>query len=104
MFEIIALIFLSKKNAGLALKKGLAPGTWVLLTVLTWIVAEFTGILIGFALYGKTELVIVLVIGLMSGFGGYLIIRRILELKPDVPEQQDSISRVSVDDLKPPKK
>jgi hypothetical protein len=42
--------------------------------------------------------------GLMSGFGGYLIIRRILEHKPDVPEQQDSISRVSVDDLKPPKK
>jgi hypothetical protein len=103
MFEIIALIFLSRKNGTLAVKKGLAPGTWIWLTVLAWVVAEFIGVVVGVALYGKTALVSVMLTGLMCGFGGYLLIRKIIENKPD-PAEQDLNNRVRIEDLKPPKK
>jgi hypothetical protein len=41
-------------------------------------------------------------IGLASAFGGYLIVRAILEKKPDAYE--DDIDNIGVDDLRPPVK
>jgi hypothetical protein len=52
MLEIIAIIFLSKKNGNLAIQKGLKSGLWRWYTVLAWIVAESIGAILGMAAFG----------------------------------------------------
>lgn len=102
MLEIIALVFLCKRNGALAEKKGLKPGTWKMYTVLGWILAEFVSLFIGMAMFGKESLIAVLAIGLFGAFGGYLFVRYILENKPDAAIEDD-IRQIGVDDLHPPK-
>ena len=63
MLEIIALIFLCKRNGALATTKGLKPGTWKMYTILAWIVAEFIGIGIGISMFGKQNLLTVGMVG-----------------------------------------
>ena len=100
MLEIIILIFLMRRMGNLALQKGLKPTPWKLYTVSAWIVAELTGCLLGMLLFGNTNYVAIFSIALMSAFGGYLIVRAILEKKPD--HIDEDIERIGVDDLKPP--
>ncbi len=102
MIEIIALIYLCKSNGVLALQKGLKPGTWKMYTILAWIMAEIAGIAIGFTMFGKQNLLAVAAIGLFAAFGGYLVIKFILENKPDA--FTDEVNKISVDDLRPPVK
>jgi len=99
MLEIIALIFLCKKNGDLASRKGLKPGTWKLYTVLAWIVAEIVGVIIGMMIFGQENLIGLMLLGLASAFGGYLLVRSILEKKPD-PIEED-INSIGVNDLRP---
>lgn len=103
MLEIIALIFLCKMNGALALKKGLKPGSWKLYTIFAWIVAEITGMTLGIIFLGldKKDIAGLITVGLTSAFGGYLIIRAILEKKPDVVEED--INSIGIDDLRPPR-
>jgi len=104
MLEIIAIIISCRQNKILAIRKGLKPVTWILNTIGAWLVMEFAGISLGIAVlgiridnfWGLTG------IGVMSGFGGYLMVRAILEKKPDHIEED--INRIGVDDLQPPKK
>ena len=102
MIEIIALVFLCKKNGNLAIRKGLKSRTWKLYTILAWICAEFTGIILGTILFGQNNLYGILALGLVSAFGGYLIIRSILEKKPD--SLDNDIDRIGADELRPPAK
>jgi hypothetical protein len=104
MLEILAIIFLTKKNGVLAIKKGLKPGTWKLYTVVAWITTEIIGMIVGISFMGiGTDNILGLAgIGLASAFGGYLIVRAILEKKPDAYE--DDIDNIGVDDLRPPVK
>jgi len=116
MIEIIALFFLCKKNGQLAMQKGLAAGKWKLYTVLAWIAAEFVGLIFGITLFGKgnienltdinafekNNLFGLEAIALVSAFGGYLIVKSILEKKPDLFD--DDIKKIGVNDLKPPRK
>jgi hypothetical protein len=111
MLEVIVLIFLTRRMGNLAIRKGLKPISWKLYTVLAWIVAELTGCLFAMFLFGNTNYVAIFSIGLLSAFfsiaylsafGGYLIIRAILEKRPDYIDED--IDRIGVDDLKPPVK
>lgn len=103
MLEILAIIFLSRKNGQLAIQKGLKSGTWRFYTVLAWILTEIIGMLLGIILLGigKENFGALMLIGLASAFGGYLIVRAILEKKPD--NEEENIDRIGVDDLQPPK-
>lgn len=101
MLEILALIFLCKKNGALATKKGLKPGTWKLYTVLAWFVGEIAGVLFALATFAEQNLVVAVLVGLMSAVGGYLLVRYILEKKPDAIE--DEINSIGIDDLAPKK-
>lgn len=101
MIEIIALYFLCKKNAELAVLKGLKPSTWKLYTVLAWIAAEFIGVALGMAMFGTKNLFAVLGVGLFSAFGGYLFIRALLEKMPNSIDEE--VNKIGVDDLQPPK-
>lgn len=99
MLDIIVLIFLCNKNGDLASRKGLKPGTWRLYTILAWIVAEILGLFIGIVAFGKGNLVGLILFSLASAFGGYLLVRAILEKKPD-PIEED-INSIDINDLRP---
>ena len=101
MLEIIALIFLCKKNGNLATQKGLKPGAWKFYTVLAWIVAEMTGVILGIVLFGQDNLFGIMSLGIVSAFGGYLIIKALLDKKPD--SYDEDIDSIGVDDLRPPR-
>lgn len=108
MVEIIALLFLCKKNGQLALQKGLPVGCWKVYTVLYWLLAELLGVLLGVALFGippqpftPGDLMGLSSIGLVSAFGGYLLVRARLENMPDM-DIPDDIDKVDINDLRPP--
>ncbi len=102
MIEIIALIFLCIKNGKLALQKGLKPGKWKLYTVIAWIVTEMMGVILGLMLFGEENLIGIMMLGLVSAFGGYLFIKSLLDKQPDNIE--DDINRIGIDDLQPPRR
>ena len=103
MLEVIALIVLCIQNGKLATRKGLKAATWIIYTVLAWIGAEMIGVTFGLVLFGQANLIGLMLLGLVSGFGGYLFIKSLLDKIPDTYEKKD-IDRVGVDDLQPPKK
>jgi hypothetical protein len=83
MLEIIALIYLSRRIGLLAIQKGLKPLSWKLYTIAAWIICEIIGIFIAIALFGQS-IFSIMSIGLACAFGGYLIVRAVLEKKPDI--------------------
>ncbi|MEY2916529.1 MAG: hypothetical protein RIS73_243 [Bacteroidota bacterium] len=100
MPEIIAFIFILRGIKKLAIQKGLKPITWKIYTVIFWFIFEFTGISLGMFLFNNRDLVSLELLGLISGFGGYLLVRSILQKRPDA-DTDDDINSISVDDLKP---
>ncbi len=83
MLEIVLLYFLTKSIGKLAVKKGLPSLRWKLTLIGAWIVFEMIGLMIGVAMFGTGNLVGLIAIGLASAFGGYLVVRYVLENKPD---------------------
>ncbi|MBC7507504.1 MAG: hypothetical protein H7320_01955 [Ferruginibacter sp.] len=102
MIEVIALFFLCKKNGALAVQKGLPAGKWKWYTVLGWIIAEMTGLFFGMLLFGNGNVYGLLAIGIISAFGGYLIVKAMLEKMPDTFDED--INKIGVNDLQPPRK
>jgi hypothetical protein len=108
MLEIIALIFLCRKNGELALQKGLRSRNWKLYTVVAWIVAELFGGILGLMMFGQSDLkkmsqmnlFQVSLVAIFCAFGGYLFVRYNLEKKPD--HLEEDINHIGVDDLQPP--
>lgn len=103
MIEIIALVFLCSSNSRLARKKGLKGGWWAFFTVVGWLVAELFGLLLGVGLIGMDNLIALMGFGLFCAFGGYLLVRRILEAQPNQDPIEEDIQRIGTDDLRPPK-
>ena len=98
--DIIILIFVSRRIWRLAIQKGERPNRWVLYTIFAWILAEVLGCILAMLLFGGSNMVAILSIGLLSAFGGYLFVRSILEKKP--ASMDDDINRIGTDDLQPP--
>lgn len=106
ILEIIALVFLCKKNGNLAMQKGLKATPWKWYTVIAWIVAEMCGIIIGMTFYGslaaiQQNLFGISAMGLFCAFGGYLFIKFLLEKRPD--NFDEDINKIGTDDLQPPR-
>ena len=106
IIEIIALVFLCKKNGDLAIQKGLRATPWKWYTVLAWIVAEMGGIIIGMAFYGQLSAIQQNLLGisafaLFCAFGGYLFIKFLLDKKPD--SFDEDVNSIGTDDLQPPR-
>ncbi len=116
LIEIIALFFLCKRNGALAIQKGLSASKWKWLTILGWFTAEIVGLMFGIMLFGninvedfkdidtleKSNLYGLWAIGMISAFGGYLIVKSILEKKPNLFDED--INKIGVNDLRPPGK
>ena len=95
MVELIALFFLCRHIGSLAERKGLPRGQWMLFNVLAWIACEFTGAVIWMMLFGfnKNDLLGIMGFSLACAFGGYLIIKAILDKKPDAMDE-DNINNI----------
>src|SRR6187399_2164643 len=93
LIEIIALYFLTKSIGAAAAKKGEIPGRWKVFTVLAWIAFEMLGLIFGIVFFGTGDIYSLAALGLISGFGGYLMVKYILDKKPDnkINEDIDSI-------------
>jgi hypothetical protein len=100
LVEIIALVFITKYIGKLAIQKGLSPTHWKAYTIGCWLTFEFTGMLLGIVLLNSWDLIALACLGWVSGFGGFLLIRSILQKKTDIDSNKD-INRIGVDDLKP---
>ena len=99
MLEIIAIIFLSKKNGKLAIQKGLKSGPWILYNVLCWIAFEVVGVVVGIITFGQENVLPIYLLALVLAVSSYFLIRSILDKKPDAID--DDINRIGVSDLYP---
>ena len=86
MIEIIALIFLGRHMGRLAVTKGERPLKWKVITILAWFAAEVMSLMLGIMFFGTGNLIGLMLIGLISAVGGYLIAKAQLEKLPDVFE------------------
>ena len=91
MLEIIALIFLCKKIGNTAKQKGLKPGLWKLITVVTWLGFEMAGAILGIFLFGfnKNNLWGLMAFAIICAFGGYLLVKAGLDKRPDQFNEDD---------------
>ncbi len=101
MIDLIALILLSRYNGKTAARKGLKSGTWVVNTIIAWIVGEMLGCILGLSFFPftKENILIIMAFGLFGAFGGFLFIKHKLDQIPDHVEED--ASRIGVDDLRP---
>ena len=99
MIEIVILVFLAIKNGKMAKKKGLKQSAWVIYTVLSWIGGEIIGVIAGFAIFDKTNIVSIMLVGLAGAIGGYFIIKHQLDKVPD--NIDDDVNRIGTSDLYP---
>ncbi len=95
MIEIIVLYFLTKSIGATAAKKGLPTGRWKFITVIAWIGFEMMGLILGMAFFGTENIYSLMALGIVSAFGGYLMVKYILDKKPDnkMNEDIDNIGR-----------
>jgi len=92
MLEIIALYFLCKHMSVLARQKGQSPAKWKLYTIIGWFIAEIFGFIMGISFFGTENLIGIMLIGLISAVGAYLVVKAQLEKYPD--EMDDDIDRI----------
>ncbi len=83
MLEIIALIFLTREIGKLAHNKGLKPLTWKIYTVVSWIITETIGIIVGAMIFGKDNLVSIVLVGLTFAITSFFIIKAQLNKLPN---------------------
>jgi len=83
MLEIIALIFLTREIGNLAENKGIQPLKWKIFTIVSWVIAEMLGIIVGFMLFGKNNLFSVILVGLTFAITSYYILKAQLNKLPD---------------------
>lgn len=83
MVEIIVLIILVIHVGKVATRKGEKAAKWQVLTVVAWIIAEVIGFVIGAVIFGTGNLIGLMLLGLISAVGGYLIVKAQLDKIPD---------------------
>ncbi len=100
MLDFILLYFLAKKIGCLAIKKGLSPLRWKLTMIGVWLFFEVLGFVFGVLLFGTKDLYSLLAFCIVCAFGGYLLIKYILENKPDNNINKE-IDSIEINDLAP---
>lgn len=90
MIEIIALVFLTKEVGRLATQKGLPSGRWKFNCVVTWILMEILGLIIGLFFFGKDNLVSIVLVGLGFAATGYFMVKNYLQNLPDITSRNQN--------------
>ncbi len=99
MPEIIILFFVCKSIGKLALSKGLKPIKWQILTIISFFIFEMIGMNLSLIWLGNPEIKNIeqsmaliqknpgiILFNWFLAFGGYLLVRFILDRKPDQAE------------------
>lgn len=87
--DLIVLIFLTRHIGQLARGKGVKAFNWKLYTVLSWILTEFMGVIVGFVIFGKDNLISVGLVGFAFAITSYFIIKAQLNKLPDQNFEDD---------------
>ncbi|WP_062060648.1 hypothetical protein [Aquimarina longa] len=85
MLEILALAYFVKQIKKIALEKGIKPGKWIAVTVISWFVIEVIVFIIAFTAFdiSRDEILMALIPALLlSATSAYFILER---LKKQVP-------------------
>ena len=82
MLELFFLVYLTRKIAPLAVKKGCPIGRWKLFVILAWFGSELVAGVIAFTLFPGEPLVY-LGCAYGSAVGSYFLVREVLNRKPD---------------------
>lgn len=83
MLVIIALIFITREIGRIAASKGLKPLNWKIYVVLTWIIFEIWGFMIGLIFFDVDNYFSIMMVGLMFAVTGYIWIKARLNRMPD---------------------
>ncbi|MEO6948942.1 MAG: hypothetical protein ABI123_04880 [Ginsengibacter sp.] len=83
MFDIVALIFITRDIGRIAERKGLKPFRWKMYSILGWLSFELIGLMFAFDFFAKDDYFSLLMVGLIFAFTSYVIIRNILNKLPD---------------------
>lgn len=92
MIEIIVLVILVIHIGKVASRKGEKPAKWRILTVIAWVAAEVVGVMLGIIFFGTGNLIGLMLLGLISAVGGYLIVKAQLDKIPDTLD--DDINQI----------
>ncbi|RYY46132.1 MAG: hypothetical protein EOO06_15140 [Chitinophagaceae bacterium] len=93
MLEIIILVFLVVHVGNKARRKGLNVMRWRVLMIAAWVAAEFLGLMLGVMIlgYNTSNLLNLMVIGLVSAIGGFLLVKYNLDKYPDLDDDINNI-------------
>ena len=83
MLEIIALIFLTREIGKIAASKGLKPLTWKIYLVVTWIIFEIWGFMVGLLFFDIDNVISIALVGFTFAITGYFWIKARLNRMPD---------------------
>ena len=89
MLEIIAIIYLTRKIGLLAESKGLKPTRWKFFMVLGWILFECAGVIAGVLIFGKDNLVSIILLAYAFAITTYFIFRAHLSKLADAVWEDD---------------
>src|SRR5437868_9258147 len=101
MLEIIALIYLCRKMAALAERKGLNRSTWKLYTVLAWFGAEILGVFVSLILFNLSPGDMIAAFPLAYGFaiGSYFLLKASLSKRPDAVQSSFEFEQQPVEQI-----
>ncbi|MEO6820413.1 MAG: hypothetical protein ABI266_10210 [Ginsengibacter sp.] len=89
MFDIIALIFITREIGRIAESKGQPPFRWKMYSILGWVSFELIGIVVGLFFFNQNEIFPLLIVGLIFAFTSYVIIKNVLNKLPDQPDDDE---------------
>ncbi len=92
MIEIIAIYLTSKSIAKIAQEKGYSKGLWRFLTIISWIICEFIGAVLGFIILGQDGGLIIYAFAILGALLGVYLVRKILDGKTDLNSNFDSFN------------
>lgn len=84
MIEIILIILISNRIAGIAEEKGYSKGLWRFFAILSWVICEFIGAIIGFIVMGLDAGFIVYIFAIIGAILGVFIVKKIIDGKPNL--------------------
>jgi hypothetical protein len=88
LLEIILLVYFSRKIRGLAVNKNESKGKWTFILIITWILSEILGIVIGLFLFGQENLIMTAVVGWAFAVSSYFLVWASLNSVPDTSYDQ----------------
>ena len=89
MFDIIALIFITRDIGRIAESKGLKAFRWKMYSIFGWISFELIGLMVALNFFAKDDYFSLLLVGFIFAFTSYVIIRSVLNKMPDNSENDE---------------